>query len=107
VTLSARCSIGNASIVGLGGGIHTSGGYHKIDVRLIKHLITKTDFRAIAFESNRSTVEKLNEYVTTRSIDAQAAMSGIYGQFQSNEVFELIKWIRKFNLNNRLQDFAV
>ena len=53
-----RQVIGNASVVGLGETIHTSGGYYRMKHRAFRFLVERMGFRVFAFESPWENAEK-------------------------------------------------
>jgi erythromycin esterase-like protein len=93
-------SVQDASVVGLGESMHMSGGFHELNSKLIKFLITQKGFRSVAFESNWGTVGMLDSYVTHGDVAIDTAMRGLFPQFQSQEVLALVKWIRQYNNEN-------
>lgn len=86
-----------ASVIGLGEARHTSGGFHKANVRVIKHLIETQGFRAITLETNWGWSLPLTDYVASGTGNVLTAIDTIFPQFKSQEFMDLISWVRAFN----------
>ena len=44
-------TVGSVEVIGLGENVHTSGGFHRARVRLVRHMVEKLGFRAVALET--------------------------------------------------------
>ena len=60
-----RRMVGKATVVGLGEGWHTSGGFYKMKHRIFRDLVENMGFRAFGIESHWVSGEKANQYVQT------------------------------------------
>jgi hypothetical protein len=69
-----RQMIGNATIVGLGETIHTSGGFYRMKHRAFRFLVEKMGFRVFAFESPWEKAEEVRRFVAACEGDAGAAV---------------------------------
>jgi erythromycin esterase-like protein len=89
--------VGSTEMVGLGETVHTSGGYHRMRDRLVRHLIEKLGFRAVALETPWATAEVATKYVETCEGSTKAASSSIFGVFASVEMASLFDWLCTWN----------
>jgi len=87
-----------ASVIGLGEGTHGTREFFQLKDRLIRSLVAKKDCRLIALESNFAETMAINEYITNGDGDPVAALDRIYfWTWDTEEVLELIEWLRDFN----------
>lgn len=93
--------IGKANLVGLGESIHTSGGYHTAKHRVVRFLVERLGFRALAIESSWASAESVNAYVTTCQGSAEEALRGLDAFWQSAEVRDLVEWMCQWNRTHR------
>ena len=84
-------------VVGLGETHHTSAGFYKAKIAIIKYLITEKKFRALAFEDNWSSALAINDYLLGLEDDPKSALLSLYGVWHDEAILDLIKWIRKYN----------
>lgn len=86
--------VGDASVVGLGEGIHTSGGYHQAKYRLIRFLVEEMGFRVLTWETPRLDAAATTSYFATCSgtADSSGALQGINGVFESTVVRDMLNW---------------
>jgi erythromycin esterase-like protein len=89
--------VGDASVVGIGEGWHTSGGFYMMKHRLFRYLVQEKGFRAFAIESDWEAVERTNTYVQSCAGTAESAISDEIVVWQSTEYADLIRWMCQWN----------
>jgi erythromycin esterase-like protein len=89
--------VGDASVVGLGEGIHTSGGYYEAKTRLIRYLVERRGFRVLAMETPRLQAAPAAKYIARCEGDPTDAVRSIFPVFSSTSVLRLFKWLCQFN----------
>ena len=96
---SLRESIGPARVVGMGESRHDTREQLLLKSLLVKHLITDLGFRAFILEESFSHAEAIDRYVTTGEGDLREVMNSLAGWYlwDTEEMLELIEWIREFN----------
>ena len=90
-------SISRASVIGLGEAMHTSGGFHSVRVRILRFLIEEKGIRALAFETNWSAARKIDQFIQGEVVSEADAIKSLFPQFQSQEILNLLIWIKDFN----------
>lgn len=91
-------SIGDAYIVGAGEGTHGTREHFLFKHRLLRYLVTRNGFRALAFESPWPTGLALNEYVLGGVGDPKRLLGqAVFGVWQTEEVLDTIRWMREYN----------
>jgi erythromycin esterase len=92
--------VGDARIVALGEPTHGNREVFQLKHRMIEFLVTEMGFNVFALESPMAETFDLNEYVLTGIGDPASALAGIrYWTWDTEEVLELIEWIREYNAN--------
>jgi erythromycin esterase len=89
--------VGDARIVALGEASHGTAEFFRMKHRLFEYLVEKKGFTVFAFESNWPQVEVANRYVRDGAGSAADALKGIFGIWQTQEVYDLIEWMRAYN----------
>lgn len=92
--------IGNASYVGLGESAHATEGFSQAKFRLIKYLVEKKNFRALAMETPWVGSSPATNYIATCQGTATDALTGIFGVWNSQSVADLFSWLCEFNKNH-------
>ncbi|MGW4844341.1 erythromycin esterase family protein [Nocardia brasiliensis] len=92
-----RRSIGDAQIVGLGESAHGAAQELGLKHRTVRVLVEQLGFRSLAFEEQWTTGLQVNEYLRTGHGDLDAIMNQLGGQWQTQEVAHLLRWLRDFN----------
>ncbi|AZA90774.1 Erythromycin esterase [Chryseobacterium nakagawai] len=88
------------TIVGLGEGTHGTKEFNEIRAEISKQLISKNDFKIIAFESAYGDASFLNEAVNS-GIDLNIALKKYMTSiWQTKEIYNLLMWIREYNSNH-------
>lgn len=91
-----RRSIGDASIVGLGESTHGATDELTLKHRTVRLLVEQLGFRSIAWEEDWTTGVEINDYISSGG-DLAELMSSMSPQYQSNEVADVLRWLRAFN----------
>ena len=89
--------IDGASAVGLGESVHTSGGYHQANYRLIRFLVESQGFRVITLETPRLDAEAATAYVATCAGTVGGALKSIFPVFASSTFQDLFAWACQYN----------
>jgi erythromycin esterase len=89
--------IGDARIVALGESTHGTAEFFRMKHRLFEYLVEKKGFTVFAFETPWPDVEIVNHYVQTGEGFAAGALSGLYPVWRTQEVYDLIEWMRAYN----------
>jgi erythromycin esterase len=88
----------NARIVALGEPTHGNREVFQLKHRMIEFLVTEMGFNVFALESPMAETFDLNDYVLTGTGNPAKALAGIrYWTWDTEEVLELIEWIRAYN----------
>ncbi|MBI5246041.1 MAG: erythromycin esterase family protein [Elusimicrobia bacterium] len=90
----------DASVIALGETLHTSGGVYKTKVRVIKDLVERFGFRVVAFETPWTAAQRVEDYLSTGRGSSDEALEGLFGVWRSEEVRELLEWMRRWNLEH-------
>ena len=93
--------VGNATVVGLGEAVHTSGGFYRMKHRLLRYLVETMGFRAFAIESPWIAADSVAAYVQTCEGTPEDAMKGLFGVWQSTEVRDMVQWMCEWNRSHR------
>ncbi|WET51723.1 erythromycin esterase family protein [Chryseobacterium indologenes] len=89
------------TIVGLGEGTHGTKEFNEIRSEISKQLISKNEFRIVAFESAYGDASLLNEAVNS-DVDLNIAIKKyITSIWQTKEIYNLLIWIREYNKNHK------
>jgi erythromycin esterase len=87
-------TLAERSIVSLGEATHGTKEFFVYKDRLIRFMVTELGFKAIAFESDFSTVQRLDDYINHK-VDK---LSGGYGGFPIiKETRAMLAWLRQYN----------
>lgn len=84
--------------VGLGEATHGTREFFQFKHRMLEFLVEELGFRVFAIEASYSACENINDYVMGRSDDgAKALDSQVFWVWNTNEVREMIDWMRTYN----------
>lgn len=93
--------VGDAGDVGLGESDHTSGGFEAMKARIVRYLMESDGFRVLAVETPRTrALGVTNQYVQTCDGTPTAALSGMWPQFASDSMRDLLAWMCSYNQQN-------
>jgi erythromycin esterase len=90
----------DANVVALGESIHTSGGYHQVNFRVIRYLVERMGYRVLAMETPRLEAQPAVDYVATGKGDAFGALGSLFTIYNSDAMKELFEWLRQYNLDH-------
>jgi erythromycin esterase-like protein len=93
--------VGNATVVGLGEAVHTSGGFYRMKHRILRYLVETMGFRAFAIESPWIAADSVAAYVQTCEGTPEDAMKGLFSVWQSTEVRDMVQWMCEWNRSHR------
>lgn len=89
-------------IIGLGEATHGTREFYVYKAKIIRYLIKNQNLKLVLFESNMSGLQSINNYIQNKtSTDLKTAIkkSSLFSIYQTQEVADLIEWIKTFNQN--------
>ncbi len=90
--------IGEARVVGLGEATHGTREFFQLKHRIFEFLVEEMGFNVFAIEANWPETLAINDYVLHGKGDPRQVLAGIYyWSWNTEEVLELIKWMRRYN----------
>lgn len=90
--------VGNASLVALGEASHGGHEFFVMKHRLLRFLVEHLGFTLFAMEMSWMQAEAINDYVLTGIGEGRTLLrKNGYGIWNTEEVLELIEWIRTYN----------
>jgi len=97
--------IGNARLVGLGEQTHGNKEFALVRHRVFRFLVEEMGFGGLVMEVEEVPARKMDKYVKTGEGDPHKILADIgYGfVFNTQEVFDLVQWMREYNQNNSAQ----
>jgi len=96
---SLQKSIGDARMVFIGESRHDAHEHFKFKHRLVEFLVEEMNFTLFAMEESLPYGDRINKYVLGGEGDPEALLNnmGNWYVWDTKEVLELIKWMRKYN----------
>ncbi len=99
------------SIIALGESTHGTKEFNLFRSQLIKEEILKKNVKIITLETDFCSSILLNNYLLSDKIDTLKNFSHIYGIYQTQEIYDLLLWIKSYNLkqprNNRVNVLGI
>lgn len=99
--------IGDAHVVALGEAIHTSGGFHDVRFRVVRHLIRDKGFRVLTLETPRLMSQPLVDFIdscrhteTVHTDYLHHAMAAMFPVFASETMSDMLGWVCQFNMEH-------
>lgn len=92
-----RRSVGHAQIVGLGEAAHGIAEQTTLKHRTVRFLVERMGFRSIAWEDDWTLGVQINDYLRTGAGDLPALVGQMSPAWRSQEVVEVLRWLRDFN----------
>lgn len=89
--------VGDARIIGLGEATHGTSEFFKLKHRLLQYAIEELEVRTFVLEDNQLLVRRVNDYVVDGKGTAKTAMKGLFSVWNTNEMLNLIEWLRDYN----------
>ncbi|HYO46562.1 MAG TPA: erythromycin esterase family protein, partial [Gemmatimonadota bacterium] len=94
--------VGNARVVALGEATHGSREFFQLKHRMLEFLVSEMGFTVFAIEATMPEAFDINEYVLTGDGDPAKALAGLYfWTWNTEEVLDLIEWMREYNADPR------
>lgn len=94
--------IGNARIVSLGEATHGTREFFQLKHRMMEFLASEIGFTIFSIEANMPEAYRLNDYVLNGVGDPAQLLKGMYfWTWDTQEVLEMIKWMREFNKSGK------
>jgi erythromycin esterase len=90
-----RDVVGDAGIVGIGVPTH---GAHELSLlahRIVRFLVERMGFGAVALEEAPTAADRVDAYVATGAGDPREALSGLWPHHRTREVLGLVDWMRE------------
>lgn len=89
--------IGDARIVALGEATHGTREFFAMKHRIVKCLVEEMGFTLFLIEDQWHASNQINQYLETGEGDAHRALRELNSIWQTDEVLDLIQWMRRFN----------
>lgn len=94
--------LGGARVIGLGEATHGSREIFQLKHRLIEYLVAERGVRVLAFEAGVPEAQDVDAYLQTGHGDPARAIAGLgYWPWMTEELVELIEWMRRWNQTHR------
>jgi len=94
------------SIVGLGEASHGTQEFYVQKARIITYLISKCDYKLLAFETPQSMMAPINLYLQTGEGNLMELMKNL-ALYSTEEIYDLFQRIRQYNKNNAVENRVV
>ncbi|MDA3647160.1 erythromycin esterase family protein [Saccharopolyspora indica] len=92
--------VGDAEVVAVGASIRQSRELSVLSHRIVRFLVEEKGFRSLALEGDDAARLGLDEHIRTGAGDPRAMLSGARSFWQSEEILDVIGWMRSFNRRN-------
>lgn len=88
-------------IVAMGEATHGTSDFFKMKHRMFEFLVEEMGFRVFAIEGEFGAAQVINEYILNGTGSARDGLKAMdFWVWQTEEVVEMIQWMREFNKNN-------
>ena len=91
----------NVRIIGIGESTHGSHEFFDNKSSIFKELVISHKYNMLLFEDNQETIMPINNYIQQNKGSLSNLMQKLYPVWQTQEVYELIEWMRQEANNNR------
>lgn len=91
-------AIESARIVAMGEATHGTSEFFSLKDRIFRFLVEKMGFTVFAIEAPWRSALIIDRYVTTGQGNPRAALAGTFAVWDNQEVLNLIKWMRAYNV---------
>lgn len=93
--------IGDARIVALGEATHGTREFLEMKHRLVEFLVGEMNFDLVAIEANWPEAASVNRYVQTGDGDPAQLLSSLHAwPFNTQEVLDMVQWMRQYNADS-------
>jgi len=93
----------NVDVIGLGEATHGTKEFFELKNKMFKYLVEKHDVKLFGIEANFAACYDINKYVLYGEGNAKEALSrNGYWVWQSQEVLDLIEWMKNYNKGKAL-----
>jgi len=89
--------VGDARIIALGESTHGTSEFFRLKNRILEYSVKNLGVRVFAIEDHQLVVNRVNRYVLGGEGTARSSMDGMLGVWQTEEVRDLIQWVRNYN----------
>lgn len=87
-------------IVAMGEATHGTSDFFKMKHRMFEFLVEEMDFRVFAIEGEFGAAQVINDYILNGTGSARDGLKAMSWIGDTEEVVEMIEWMREFNNNN-------
>lgn len=89
----------NKSVISLGEATHGTKEFFQMKHRILRYLVEEMGYRVFVMEANQPECMAINDYIMYGKGDPAEALMGIYfWTWNTNEVLDMIKWMRNYNI---------
>ncbi len=89
---------GDAQIIALGESTHGTSEFFRLKRKVLQYAVQQLGYRVFAIEDNMVACEPVNEYVLGKGdLDAREAMRGLFAVWYTEEVLDLVEWMKSYN----------
>ena len=100
-----RDIVGDARVVALGEATHGTREFFQLKHRLVEFLVEEMGFRVFAIEASWPDCQAVNDYVLHgRGTAARAVANMRFWTWDTEEVWEMVEWMRRYNLDPSHQE---
>jgi erythromycin esterase len=92
-----RRSVADAFVVGLGESIHGAAEETQLKHRVLRFLVERMGFRSVAWEEDWTLGAEIDAYLRTGEGDLDGLMRRMSDQYQTREVADVLRWLRRYN----------
>jgi erythromycin esterase len=94
-------AFGDARVIGVGEATHGTLEFTRLKHRLLERLVATHGVTVLAMEANFGNAELVDEYLQTGRGTPETVVKNLFRVWQTEEVRELIAWMRKWNADPR------
>jgi erythromycin esterase len=91
---------GDARIIALGEATHGTSEFFRMKHRVLEYAVREMGVRVFAIEDHQMIVERVNDFVLNGKGEAEKSMSGMFSIWGTQEVINMIKWVRAYNIDH-------
>lgn len=88
------------SVISLGEATHGTKEFFQMKHRILRYLVEEMGYRVFVMEANQPECMAINDYIMYGKGDPAKALMGIYfWTWNTNEVLDIIKWMKNYNID--------